>query len=640
MQKLLLILILFTLANFSIASEVTYEKDLGWASFQDLDSKAYNRRFAQYRDKGYMLVDVEAYKVGSAWKYSMAWKKNRENISWKSVRNMDSNLLSKRTVSFIRQGYRFADIEVYETAKGTKYAAIWVKDKTQIKAKHLSNLTKANLTSELVKNRRNNFRLIDLEIYKTPQGMRYWAVWLENKSNTDWKVEIDQPTNTFRKKQTLHHRNGYNLVDVNVIKDGAFLKYSGVWDKRKGFNTVTKIHLSKNTFENEYRKLNDNGFRLVDFEKINNAGRFWYSGVWVENGSRGRYSRKGELGRLVSKYRRDNGLPGISVAVIYDGKSIYQKGFGFADVANKRIAHSGTIYQIASVSKVIGGTIAVKLQEDRKLRDGTRVALNLRNNTADYLKNVKDSEGQFQSLPRRHRYKVEELFSHSACIEHYKDGHKPLDKFYFKAIDALPEIWDEEFVSRCRPGLNENYSSHAFSYAAAVLERVTRRSAADLVRTEISVPYGLPTIRAIRTNDRVSPNKDRAKIYNANQKAHPIYHYSWIVFGGGIEASPIDLARFGWKVRNNEIVSKSARENILWKRVNSNTRYGIAWRIRRRDGRNVAEHGGSQRGVRTNLAVYRDDDEPLVIAIMTNRNPGDALNLNTLSIAIADIVLK
>jgi CubicO group peptidase (beta-lactamase class C family) len=100
------------------------------------------------------------------------------------------------------------------------------------------------------------------------------------------------------------------------------------------------------------------------------------------------------------------------------------------------------------------------------------------------------------------------------------------------------------------------------------------------------------------------------------------------VLGGGLQIDAPDLARFGWFVLNGWVVSDSVRDNRLWRsltdglRTWSNTRnnappVGLAWEVRNRNGRRVAEHGGSWVGARSHLAVYRDDG--LVIAILSNQ---------------------
>ncbi len=58
---------------------------------------------------------------------------------------------------------------------------------------------------------------------------------------------------------------------------------------------------------------------------------------------------------------RDTGVPGVSVAIVRGGKTVYAKGFGVKDATkgdspgNK--VDADTVFQLASVSKSVGATV-------------------------------------------------------------------------------------------------------------------------------------------------------------------------------------------------------------------------------------------------------------------------------------------
>ncbi|MCW2553421.1 MAG: penicillin-binding protein beta-lactamase class [Mycobacterium sp.] len=69
----------------------------------------------------------------------------------------------------------------------------------------------------------------------------------------------------------------------------------------------------------------------------------------------------GKLDGLVDDLMKKSGIPGMSVAVVHGGKTIYAKGFGVKDVtkgddpANK--VDPDTVFQLASLSKPLGSTV-------------------------------------------------------------------------------------------------------------------------------------------------------------------------------------------------------------------------------------------------------------------------------------------
>src|SRR5690349_23880970 len=55
----------------------------------------------------------------------------------------------------------------------------------------------------------------------------------------------------------------------------------------------------------------------------------------------------------VTDFMRKLAIPGGAVAVMRDGKLIYARGFGYADVENKTLTQPDALFRIASVSKTL-----------------------------------------------------------------------------------------------------------------------------------------------------------------------------------------------------------------------------------------------------------------------------------------------
>jgi CubicO group peptidase (beta-lactamase class C family) len=94
------------------------------------------------------------------------------------------------------------------------------------------------------------------------------------------------------------------------------------------------------------------------------------------------------------------GLPGISIAVIYNGRVAYTKAYGIA--APNVNATTSTKYPIASVSKTVTGILAMKMVENGD------IALN--DQISDYVSGYNNS-----GITIRH------LLSHQSGIGHYNN---------------------------------------------------------------------------------------------------------------------------------------------------------------------------------------------------------------------------
>jgi len=74
-----------------------------------------------------------------------------------------------------------------------------------------------------------------------------------------------------------------------------------------------------------------------------------------------------ELEKLAQKQIQENVVPGIAIAVAFQDKAVYAKGFGVGDVNTKQAIDADTVFQLASVSKSIGSTVVAELVGEGKI---------------------------------------------------------------------------------------------------------------------------------------------------------------------------------------------------------------------------------------------------------------------------------
>src|SRR5262245_60088613 len=64
-----------------------------------------------------------------------------------------------------------------------------------------------------------------------------------------------------------------------------------------------------------------------------------------------------ELENLAQQKIQEGAVPGLAIAVVFQDKLVYAKGFGVRDVNKKAPVDADTVFQLASVSKPIGSTV-------------------------------------------------------------------------------------------------------------------------------------------------------------------------------------------------------------------------------------------------------------------------------------------
>src|SRR6185437_12315491 len=72
---------------------------------------------------------------------------------------------------------------------------------------------------------------------------------------------------------------------------------------------------------------------------------------------------------LVADVMKNSGIPGMAVAIVHGGKTIYAKGFGIKDVRKGDAADNkvdaDTVFQLASISKSVGATVVAHEVTDK-----------------------------------------------------------------------------------------------------------------------------------------------------------------------------------------------------------------------------------------------------------------------------------
>jgi CubicO group peptidase (beta-lactamase class C family) len=66
------------------------------------------------------------------------------------------------------------------------------------------------------------------------------------------------------------------------------------------------------------------------------------------------------LDGLAEELMKKSGVPGMAVAVVHGGKTVYAKGFGVKDVRSGEKVDADTVFQLASLSKSVSGTVVAQ----------------------------------------------------------------------------------------------------------------------------------------------------------------------------------------------------------------------------------------------------------------------------------------
>jgi CubicO group peptidase (beta-lactamase class C family) len=261
-------------------------------------------------------------------------------------------------------------------------------------------------------------------------------------------------------------------------------------------------------------------------------------------------------------------IPGLSVAIVRDGKVILARGFGFADLEAHRPATPETPYNIASVTKPISATVALKLAELGKL-DLDRPMTTYRG-YSEFCAGFREDGGIFA----RDLHCDTEPLTLRHVLSHTVNG---------------------------KAGEGFRYNPPMYSWASRPMAEMTGEPFSALVERYVFVPAGMT--RSARTHRNLPLRADLAETF-----AHP-YHLDasgTLVrsedpppqgdgAAGGVISTVLDLAKFDIALDGGKLISPaSVRQMMTPMRNAAGTAlpYGLGWFIQDYHGHKLVWHSG------------------------------------------------
>lgn len=194
--------------------------------------------------------------------------------------------------------------------------------------------------------------------------------------------------------------------------------------------------------------------------------------------------------QMVKGFLSSNGVKGASVAVARDGKLIYAKGYGYANVEDKIETEPYHIFRIASASKLITAVAVMRLVDKGLLSLDSKVF-----GPAGLLT---DSLYSYYLDKRVEDITVKQLLNHSAgWTTRYGDQlfmHESIARQLGKELPITKDdIITFAFSKRLHfcPGTRSSYNNLGYLFAERVIEKIAGQNYEQFVREQLFLPLGI-----------------------------------------------------------------------------------------------------------------------------------------------------
>jgi CubicO group peptidase (beta-lactamase class C family) len=308
-------------------------------------------------------------------------------------------------------------------------------------------------------------------------------------------------------------------------------------------------------------------------------------------------------------------VPALSIAVIDQGRVIWAKAYGTLEAGGERKANAETIFQAASVGKVVTAATVLALVE--------RGRLDLDVDVSRYLSSWHIPASDFAA---ESKVTLSALLSHTAGFRKGRSGEFEYDL----VLPTLLQVLNGEKPSPhppvallAKPGSAFAYSNVGFYIIQQVLEDVCGKPFGDIVKETVLEPlgmtrsfYGQRLPPELESNAAFGHGRDGALI-KGRYRIYPAYGS-----GSGFWSTPGDLAKLAvglsraYLGQAGALFSQALAVRMATPVIGS---YGLGMFTQPGDARS-AYHGGDTTGYHNLLRIHLSGGWGLVV--MTNGDNG------------------
>jgi CubicO group peptidase (beta-lactamase class C family) len=290
-------------------------------------------------------------------------------------------------------------------------------------------------------------------------------------------------------------------------------------------------------------------------------------------------------------------IPGLSLAVIKDGKVVKLRGYGLASVELGVPATENSVYQIASLTKSFTATAIMMLAEDGKLGLDDKIT-----------KHLNGLPSAWDEITIRH------LLTHTAGL----------------VSDPVP--WSLETVSRpysreellkiitgaplqFPPGTMYRYANSDYYLLALIIEKAGGKSYGEFLSERILMPLGMTATRVDDPSEVVAGRVSGYGWEHGKLILPPQIHPSQTLGSGNLLSTVVDLAKFDAALKGGRLLKKASLEQ-MWGTTKINGEeigYGLGWAVYNYRGHKIVGHGGNLPGFASQLSDYAEDGTTIIL---------------------------
>ncbi len=312
---------------------------------------------------------------------------------------------------------------------------------------------------------------------------------------------------------------------------------------------------------------------------------------------------------------------GIAVLVSKDGKVVYEKGFGYADIKGKKLVTKDTKFRIGSVTKQFTAAAILKLQENGLLSVNDKLS-----------KYIPD-------FPRGDEVTIHHLLTHTSGIHSYTN--KP--DFINRVTGTISE---DSLISSFKhdaydfnPGENFMYNNSGYFLLGYIIGKVSGMPYGEYLKKTFFDPLGMKNTGLHHAGIKLENEALGYATNNGMYEEAINWDMSWAGAAGALYSTLADLDKWNNALYSGKVLKESSLKSALTVvqlknggKPQMNYGYGLITGNYR--GLDNIQHSGGLHGFITQL-MYFPKQKMTVVMYSNNNNPQVNFDPNKVAEAFA-----
>jgi CubicO group peptidase (beta-lactamase class C family)/uncharacterized pyridoxamine 5'-phosphate oxidase family protein len=298
--------------------------------------------------------------------------------------------------------------------------------------------------------------------------------------------------------------------------------------------------------------------------------------------------------------------PGVAVLVAQNGKVLFEKGYGMADVEHGLAVTPQTKFRIGSITKQFTATLILKLQEEGKL-------------------SVTDKLSKYiPDFPRGGEVTLTHLLTHTSGIHGYTErpGFMETVTKPITTVELVNLFKNDPYDFD--PGTKWRYDNSGYALLTYIIEKVTGGTYSDFLQKTLLTPLGM-TNTGVHHSDAELQNVALGYQYKEGKFSRAVnWDMSRASGAGSIYSTVEDLFKWSEAVFNGKVLSEASLKAAFTPvkvadNIESGGGYGFGWFLGTLRGSQEIQHSGGLPGFSSYL--MRLPKEKFTVVVLANSEP-------------------